>query len=56
MIYNTLILPYINYCNIVWGNCHKTKLNHILLLQKKAVIEFAPIQHIYPTQTLYSID
>ena len=19
MIYNTLILPYINYCNIVWG-------------------------------------
>ena len=37
MIYNTLILPYLNYCNIVWGNCHQTKLNHILLLQKKAV-------------------
>ena len=52
MIYNTLILPYISYCNIVWGNCHKTKLNHILLLQKK----FAPIQLIYPIQTLYSID
>ena len=25
MIYNALILPYINYCNIVWGNCFKTK-------------------------------
>ena len=37
MIYNTLILPYLNYCNIVWGNCHKTKLNQIMLLQKKAV-------------------
>ena len=37
MIYNTLILPYIHYCNIVWGNCCKTKLDHILLLQKKAV-------------------
>ena len=37
MIYNTLILPYISYCKIVWGNCHKTKLNHIFLLQKKAV-------------------
>ena len=37
MIYNTLILPYLNYCNIVWGNCHKTKLNRIILLQKKAV-------------------
>ena len=37
MIYNALILPHINYCNIVWGNCHKTKLDQILLLQKKAV-------------------
>ena len=37
MIYNTLISTYLNYCNIVWGNCHKTKLNHISLLQKKAV-------------------
>ena len=37
MIYNSLILPYITYCNIVWGNCGITKLNIILLLQKKAV-------------------
>ena len=37
MIYNALILPYINYCNIVWGNCPKNKLDQILLLQKKAV-------------------
>ena len=37
MIYNALILPYINYCNIIWGNCFKTKLDHIFLLQKKAV-------------------
>ena len=37
MIYNALILPYINYCNIIWGNCSMTKLDHIFLLQKKAV-------------------
>ena len=36
VIFNALILPYINYCNIIWGNCGKTKLDHILLLQKKA--------------------
>ena len=36
-IYNALILPYINYCNIIWGNCSMTKLDHIFLLQKKAV-------------------
>ena len=37
MLYNTLILPYISYCNIIWGNCGITKLNSIFLLQKKAV-------------------
>ena len=36
-LYNTLILPYINYCNIAWGNCSKTKLDNVLLLQKKAI-------------------
>ena len=36
-LYNTLILPYIIYCNIAWGNCSKSKLDNILLLQKKAV-------------------
>ena len=37
MLYNALILPYINYCNVVWGNCNKTKVNVIFLLQKKAI-------------------
>ena len=37
MLYNTLILPHINYCNIVWGNCCKTKINSLFLLQKKAI-------------------
>ena len=36
-LYNTLILPYISYCNMVWGNCCVTKLNQILFLQKKAI-------------------
>ena len=34
-LYNTLVLPYITYCNIVWANCGVTKLNAILLLQKR---------------------
>ena len=37
MLYNALVLPHINYCNIVWANCNKTKLNSILLLQKRAL-------------------
>ena len=37
MLYNALILPHLNYCNIVWGNSATTKLNSILLLQKRAI-------------------
>ena len=37
MLYNTLLLPYITYCNLIWGNCSTSKLNSIFLLQKKAI-------------------
>ena len=36
MLYNTLLLPYITYCNLIWGNCI-SKLNNNFLLQKKAI-------------------
>ena len=35
ILYNALILPFITYCNIVWGNCGTTKINSILLLQSE---------------------
>ena len=37
LLYNSLILPHITYCNIVWATCCKSRLNSILLLQKKAL-------------------
>ena len=37
MLYNTLVLPYINYCNIVWGNGNITFRKNILRLQKRAL-------------------
>ena len=37
MLYNTLILPHLTYCNIVWGNCNKSKVDSLFLLQKKAI-------------------
>ena len=36
-LYNTLLLPYLSYANIVWGNCSVTLLNRLLVLQKKAI-------------------
>ena len=37
MLYNSLILSYITYGNIVWASCSKTKVKEIYLLQKKAI-------------------
>ena len=37
LFYNSLILPYLAYCNIVWAKCGATKLDPILLLQKRAL-------------------
>ena len=34
MLYNTLFLPYILYCNMLWATC-KTATNNILFLQKE---------------------
>jgi hypothetical protein len=35
LIYSGYILPLIDYCCVVWGNCSNEGLNRILKLQKK---------------------
>lgn len=46
LLYNTLILPYLNYCTLIWGVNYASQLNKLVILQKKAmrIIEnvFAP--------------
>ena len=37
LLYNSLILPHINYCCIVWGMTFPSLINKIEILQKKAV-------------------
>ena len=36
-LYNTLILPHISYCTIVWGHCSQTLINKLFVLQKRAI-------------------
>ena len=36
-LYDTLVLPYLNYCNIVWANNKTTRLQPLVLLQKRAM-------------------
>ena len=36
-LYCTMILPYLNYCSEVWGNAHKSTINPLITLQKRAL-------------------
>ena len=48
MLYSSLILPYLNYGILTWGNTHVTLLDKLLLLQKKAlriIFNMAPRSH-----------
>ena len=36
-MYNTLFLPHITYCCSIFGNTYKTRLNELVLLQKRAL-------------------
>ena len=37
MLYNSLILPHLSYCNLAWGNSYAGHLNSIKILQKGAI-------------------
>ena len=37
MLYSSLILPYLNYGILAWGNTHKSLIDRLLLLQKKSL-------------------
>ena len=37
MIYNTLILPHLQYCCELWGNTYGCRINDLIVLQKRAV-------------------
>ena len=36
-LYCSLVLPYLSYCNIIWGNTFHTNLDKLVVLQKKVV-------------------
>ena len=33
LFYNSYILPYLDYCCVIWGNCSKTSLDNLLKIQ-----------------------
>ena len=37
LLYNSLVLPYLNYCCLIWGHSSQSLINKLFILQKKAV-------------------
>ena len=35
MLYNTLILPHFNYCCLIWGNNYPSRINNLIVMQKR---------------------
>ena len=48
LLYNSLILPYLNYCCMIWGSNYHSQLARLVILQKRAV---RLIEHVYPPQS-----
>ena len=36
-LYNSLVLPYLSYCIVVWGNSCQTRMDVLFKLQKRAI-------------------
>lgn len=53
MLYDSLIYPYINYCNIIWASTHPTKLYSIYLLQKRCVRIISHAPYLAHSQPLF---
>ena len=52
-LYQTLVFPYINYCNIIWGSAYKTTLRPLTLLQKKGIRIINKTSYLEHTEPLF---
>ena len=54
-LYSTLVLPYLNYGILAWGNCCTSQLNRILLLQKKSMRIVSKVHYLAHTDSLFRL-
>ena len=53
LLYNTFMLPYLNYCITVWGNQNLTKIRSLHILQKRHY-DYVQVATIFPIHPLFS--
>ena len=52
-LYNSIILPYLVYCNVAWGNTFKSYLDKLRVLQKKAIRLITNSNYRHPSSPLF---
>ena len=52
-LYFSLILPYLNYGNIIWASADKTCLNSLVILQKKAIRIISKAKYLDHSEPLF---
>jgi len=55
MLYNTLCVPFVTYCNVVWTNTYPSTTNRIQLLLKRAVWAISLKNHKENSEKLFHI-
>ena len=53
LLYNTLVLPHLNYCAAIWGKNYPSNIKRLKLLQKRAVRIIDKKPYLYPTNSLF---
>ena len=46
VLYFTLMLPYLSYCCAIWGNTYISRLNKLIVLQKRAIRLIANVPYL----------
>ena len=54
LLFNTLILPHLNYCISIWGNCSDQNMSRLLKLQTNAIIIISHAGNRAHTEPLFS--
>ena len=52
-LYHSLIYPYFNYCNLIWGGAANTHLEPLILLQKKSIRIISKVGYLDHTEQLF---
>ena len=52
-LYLTLVFPYLNYCNLVWGSAYDNTLYPLVILQKKCIRLICKTEYLEPTDPLF---